>query len=411
MEDDKNNLENTQIVKVEEISLSTMDLQQQRMAERLYSQLGLDPVVKKVLKEYKSNLHGMDRATDTVFGPFDIKGRAESAAKVAALMTYTALHEQYSKEIGVMQEQIGEVESQRDREKANYDSLVQKVADVVGGDYDEMKTSYDEVVKRLAEVDHLKSQIALLNREKSELVQRYDGQLALAQQEKADLVQRTESQIAAAQQEKADLVQRTEAQIAAAQQEKADLARWHEGQLAAAQQEKADTVNRYELQLADAQKERTETIGRYEEELAALREEFRKAADDLRAQVNDRGERISILEREKAGLIGERESLVTQLDELRKAHADLDSRHVTLSSNHAKLRAAAAGIEGSVDYAEIRKRMGPEMHDFVLKDSKVPDAVIDGVGKFIDIKKYLGHAVEVGAREGAKKAADVLKHS
>jgi chromosome segregation ATPase len=375
MEVDKNNLENTQIVKEEEISLSTMDLQQQRMAERLYSQLGLDPVVDKVLKEYKSNLRGMDRATDTVFGPYDIKGRAESAAKVAALMTYSALHEQYTKEIGAMQEQMGEVETQRDRERANYDSLVQKVADVVGGDYDEMKTSYDEVVKRLSEVDHLKSQIALLHGEKSELTQRYDGQLALAQQEKAD------------------------------------LARWHEGQLAAVQQEKTETVNRYELQLADAQKERAETVGRYEEELAALREEFRKAADDLRAQITDRGERISVLEREKATVIGERESLATQLDELRKAHADLDSRHVSLSSDHAKLRAAAAGIEGSVDYAEIRKRMGPEMHDFVLKDSKVPDAVIDGVGKFIDIKKYLGHAAEAGAREGAKKAAEVLKNS
>ena len=393
MEEEKNNQDNVQIVKVEQISLSTMDLQQQRMAERLYAQLGLDPVVNKVLKEYKSNLRGMDRATDTVFGPFDIKGRAESAAKVAALMTYSALHQQYTADLGQMQEQISEVESQRDRERSNYDSLVQKVADVVGGDFDEMKSNYDEVVKRLAEVDHLKAQIALLNREKSELTQRYDSQLSLTQREKADLVQRTE------------------AQLAAAQQEKAELARWHEGQLAAAQQEKADTISRYEVQLADVQKERTETVSRYEEELAALREEFRKAAEDLRAQVNDRGERISLLEREKAGLIGERESLIAQLDELRKAHADLESRHVTLNSNHAKLRAAAAGIEGNIDYAEIRKRMGPEMHDFVLKDSKVPDAVIDGVGKFIDLKKYLGHAVESGAREAAKKAAGVLKTS
>ena len=347
--EDKNNQDNVQIVKVEQISLSTMDLQQQRMAERLYSQLGLDPVVNKVLKEYKSNLKGMDRATDTVFGPFDIKGRAESAAKVAALMTYSALHEQYTQDLGQMQSQISEAESQRDRERSNYDSLVQKVADVVGGDFNELKSNYDEVVRKLGEIELLKSQLELLNREKAEMMQRYDSQLSLAQRDKADLAQRTDAQ------------------------------------LAAAQQEKADTISRYEIQLADAQKERTETVSRYEEELAALREEFRKAAEDLRAQVNDRGERISLLEREKAGLIGERESLIAQLDELRKAHADLDSRHVTLNSNHAKLRAAAAGIEGNIDYAEIRKRMGPEMHDFVLKDSKVPDAVIDGVGKFIDL--------------------------
>jgi hypothetical protein len=337
--EDKNNPENVQIVKVEEISLSTMDLQQQRMAERLYSQLGLDPVVDKVLKEYQSNLRGMDRATDRVFGPFDIKGRAESAAKVAALMTYSALHQQYSKELGAMQEQIGDVECQRDRERANYDSLVQKVADVVGGDYEELKSNYEGVVDKLSSVEHLRVQTIVLNQEKTDLVQRYESQMT------------------------------------------------------------------------ELQKEKAETSGRYEDQLAALREEFRKSADDLRAQIADRGERVSVLEREKAVVIAEREGLAGQLDELRTAHADLESCHASLGVDHTKLRAAAAGIERSVDCAEIRKRMGPEMHDFVLQDSKVPDAVIDGVGKFIDIKKYLAHAVECGAREGAKKAAEVLANS
>ena len=270
---------------------------------------------------------------------------------------------------------LDQVESQRDREKANYDSLVQKVADVVGGDFDELKSSYDEVVRKLGEIEVLKSQLELLNREKAELTQRYEAQLGLAQREKSDLV------------------------------------RWHEGQLATAQQEKTDAASRYEAQLVAAQTEKAETVNRYEEELAALRLEFRKAADDLRAQLAERGERITVLEREKATVIGERESLNTQLEQLRMAHADLESRHVNLGVSHSKLRAAAAGIEGSVDYAEIRKRMGPEMHDFVLKDSKVPDSVIDGVGKFIDIKKYLAHAVEAGAREAARKAAEVLKTS
>ncbi len=376
MEDEKNNnLENTQIVKVEDLSLSTMDLSQQRMAARLYSQLGLDPVVDKVLKEYKANLHGMDRATDTIFGPYDIKGRAEAAAKVAALATYSALHQQYTQDLSQVQQQISEAESQRDREKANYDALVQKVADVVGGDFDQLKSSYDEVVRKLGEIELLRSQIESLSREKAELMQRHD------------------------------------AQVAQLQKDKAELNRLHEGQRAAMQREKDEVVNRYEVQIGDLQKDKADTISRYEEELAKLREEFRKAADDLRAEIADRGERISALEKEKATVIGERESLATQLEDLKKAHADLDSRHVSLGVNHSKLRAAAAGVEGSVDYAEIRKRLGPEMHEFVLKDSKVPDAVIDGVGKFIDLKKYLAHAVEAGAREATKKAAEVLKAS
>ncbi len=372
--EEKNNQDNVQIVKVEQISLSTMDLQQQRMAERLYSQLGLDPVVEKVLKEYKSNLRGMDRATDTIFGPFDIKGRAESAAKVAALMTYSALHQQYTTDLGAMQEQMSEVESERDRERSNYDSLVQKVADVVGGDYDELKSNYEGVVDKLSDVEHLKLQTVVLNQEKIDLVQRYESQMAQLQKDKAETTGRYEAQLATAQQEKVELAQRCEVQV------------------------------------EDVQKEKADTVNRYEEQLSALREEFRKAADDLRSQVAERGERIAMLEKEKAAVIGEREGLASQLDELRKAHADLDARHVNLGSDHAKLRAAAAGIEGSLDYADIRKRMAPEMHDFVLKDSKVPDAVIDGVGKFIDIKKYLGHAAEAGAREATKKAAEVLKN-
>jgi len=315
---ENNNLDNTQIVKVEDISLSSMDLQQQRMAERLYSQLGLDPVVNKVLKEYKTQLSGMDKATDRVFGPYDIKGRAESVAKVSALMTYSALHQQYTKELDQMQEQVSTVAGERDHERANYDSLVHKVADVVGGDYEELKSSYEEVVDRLSSIEHLKSQASVLNKEKADLVARYEG------------------------------------------------------------------------------------------ELGALREEYRMAADDLRSQVAERGKRIEALESEKAAVTSERDDLAGQLEELRKAHAELESRHSALTADQQKLRAAAAGLESSIPYEEIRKRLGPEMHAFVLKDSKVPDAVIDGVGKFIDFKKYLGHAVDTGAREAGKRAVELL---
>jgi len=34
--------------------------------------------------------------------------------------------------------------------------------------------------------------------------------------------------------------------------------------------------------------------------------------------------------------------------------------------------------------------------------------VIDGVGKFIDFKKYLGVAVERGAKEASKYAEEIL---
>jgi len=79
-----------------------------------------------------------------------------------------------------------------------------------------------------------------------------------------------------------------------------------------------------------------------------------------------------------------------------------------LTSDHDRLRAAATGLEQTMNFDELRKRMGAEMHRFVLDDSKVPDAVIDGVGKFIDFKKYLGHAAESGARDAVKQVTGSL---
>ena len=333
---EENNLETTQIVKVEQLSLSSMDMQQKRMAERLYSQLGLDPVVEKVLREYQANLKGMDKATDRVFGPYDIKGRAESVAKVASLMTYTALHRQYTQELEGMQQQIEEVAGQRDKERANYDSLVMKVADIVGGDYDELKSNYEEVVQRLSDVEHLKAQTSLLNREKAELKERYESQLAEAQKEKAD------------------------------------------------------------------------TVARYEAQLSALRDEYRVAADDLRSQLAERAARITTLEAEKADLIAERDGLVTQLSELKSYQSDLEAQLAAVTADHEALKSAVSSLESGIDFNELRSRLGVEMQSWMIADSKVPHAVIDGVGKFIDFKKYLGHAAESGARDAVKQAVGRL---
>ncbi|MFW6102916.1 MAG: hypothetical protein ACOC7M_01330 [Chloroflexota bacterium] len=351
---EENNLDTTQIVKVEQLSLSSMDMQQKRMAERLYSQLGLDPVVEKVLREYQTNLKGMDRATDRFFGPYDVKGRAESVAKVASLMTYTALHQQYTQEIEGMQQQVDEVAGQRDKERANYDSLVMKVADIVGGDYDELKSDYEEVVHRLSDVEHLRSQTQVLNQEKAELTQRYESQLADAQKEKAEL------------------------------------------------------TRRHEAQLAEAQKEKSETVERYEAQLTMLRDEHKAAADDLRSQLSEQGARITVLEGEKADLAAERDGLNAQVAELQKVQSDLESRLAALTADHEALKKAAIGLESDVDFAELRTRKGAEMQEFMLTDSKVPHAVMDGVGKFIDFKKYFGHAAESGGRDAVKQAVAKL---
>ena len=54
------------------------------------------------------------------------------------------------------------------------------------------------------------------------------------------------------------------------------------------------------------------------------------------------------------------------------------------------------------------ERFGEDLYNFVLKDSKVPSAVLKGVGQFIDFKKYLGLAVESGAKEVRTRIEKIL---
>ena len=286
-------MEERQLIKVEEVALEKMSLEQKQRAEWLYHQLGLEPVVNKLLKEFPGSLAGVDRVADKVFGPYDIKGRADAVAKVTALVTYAALSEQYNKELGNLQSQMTSLEGERERIRTNYDNLVEKVADVVGGDYDELKANYSELVERLAEVEHLRSQLASLNREKAELTERYESEIA--------------------------------------------------------RQEK----------------------------------EHRQEVANLRSQITDRDSKIKGLESEK----------------------------VTLTSDYNQLKTAITTVAGAVPYEEIRKKLGGDSYTFLLEDSKVPDMVIDGVGKFIDFKKYLGIAAERGAREACKRAEEILRET
>jgi len=283
-------MEEKQLIRVGEVSLEKMSLEQRQQAERLYHQLGLEPVIGTVLKEFPRTLSGMDRFLDRIFGPYDVKGRADAIARVTALVTYGSLGEQYNKEVGSLESRITSLERERDQARTNYDHLVERVAELVGGDYHELKTNYGELVRRLAEVEQLKSQLATLDKEKAQLTEKYESQIA------------------------------------------------------------------------------------------TLRNEHEKEIGNIRAQMADGGSKIKGLESEK----------------------------VTLTRNYDQLKTAITTLTEAIPYEEIREKLGEEMHDFLLKDSKVPDKVIGGVGRFIDFKKYLGVAVEKGAKEAGKRAQKIL---
>ncbi|MBL7164968.1 MAG: hypothetical protein ISS55_00620 [Dehalococcoidales bacterium] len=345
-------------IRAEDISPEKMSLVQRQKAEQLYQQLGLDPVVEQVLKEFPTSLSGMDRVTDRFFGPYDIKGRAETVAKVSALVTYAALSTRHEQEMARMGSQVTSLEGERDQVRTNYDSLVQKVADVVGGDYDELKGDYNTLVERLAEVEHLRSQVATLDQERRQLAERIAAVLG---EDHTEL--------------------------------KANYSKLVE---------KLTEMENLRAQLTALEKNKAELEQDYQKQLAALKAEHEKECEALKSQAAGLETRVEGLDSEKAGLSSEVEQLKEKLEQL-------TSKHEQLTQDHRRLKAAAAKVSQSIPYDDVREKLADELYSFLLQDSKVPDMVIDGVGKFIDFRKYLGLAAEEGAKEAGKQAESALR--
>ena len=125
----------------------------------------------------------------------------------------------------------------------------------------------------------------------------------------------------------------------------------------------------------------------YESQITSLRNEHNEEAGNLRAQMAELDSRVKTLESEKATLTSD----LTQL-----------------KSDYNQLKKAITTLAGAIPYEEIGGKLGEELYGFILDDSKVPDMVIEGVGKFIDFRKYLGMAAAKGAEEAGKYAGKTL---
>ncbi len=93
----------------------------------------------------------------------------------------------------------------------------------------------------------------------------------------------------------------------------------------------------------------------------------------------------------------------------------MESKKTTLTTDLARsrddynqLKTAITNLVKTVADEGIGKKLSDELYSFVLNDSKVPDMVIEGVGKFIDFNKYLGLAVERGAKDVTRRIEDIL---
>jgi hypothetical protein len=133
--------------------------------------------------------------------------------------------------------------------------------------------------------------------------------------------------------------------------------------------------------------EKKQLVEGYESQITALKDEHREEVGKLESQMADLDLKVKESELEKTALAG-----------------DL----ACLTAEHNRLNTAAAALAEAIPHEEIGKKLGEELHDFILKDSKVPDMVIEGVGRFIDFKVYLAMAAEKGAQEATTRAETTL---
>ena len=121
--------QSTDLVKIEEMSLD-----EEQLAEQLYSSAGLGPVVEAGLKDYDKRIQKEDKLISKVFGPrgSDIKGYGDAVARRVAFAVYALLNKQYGGKVGDLRSYIMALEDERNRANDRYDELIGRVVGILG---------------------------------------------------------------------------------------------------------------------------------------------------------------------------------------------------------------------------------------------------------------------------------------
>ncbi|MFC2013944.1 hypothetical protein ACFLU8_03585 [Chloroflexota bacterium] len=151
--------------------------------------------------------------------------------------------------------------------------------------------------------------------------------------------------------------------------------------------DKEQIKEKYESQIAELKSEHKEEIGNLKSQIDTLVKEMEQLKDKHESQITELNSRITGLESDKTTLTNDLERLNTDYNEFKTALSTL---------------AEAIPNEG------MGERHGEDLYNFLLNDSKVPGAVLKGVGQFIDFKKYLGLSVESGAKEVRTRIEKIL---
>jgi outer membrane murein-binding lipoprotein Lpp len=151
--------------------------------------------------------------------------------------------------------------------------------------------------------------------------------------------------------------------------------------------EKLADIDGLRSKIRTLEEEKVQLTEKHESQVTSLQNEHKEEIGNLRSQINELDSKVEGLESEKT-------ALASDLEQLRQDHEQLKKAMTTLAA--------------TIPDEEIGKKLRDELYSFILEDSKVPDRVIGGVGKFIDFKKYLGVAAERGAKEVCKRVEGIV---
>ncbi len=178
------------IAKIEEIPL-----EESQLAEQLYNNAGLGPVVEAGLKDYDKQLHQEDKLLNKVFGAraADIRSYGEAVAKRVALAVYALMNRDYGGKVGNLRSYIMTLQEERDRANLRYDELMGRVVGILGEEYRDLSIDSKELLKRLGDIECLRSKIETLEEEKIRLKVEHDCEVACLELEKMTLANSLES--------------------------------------------------------------------------------------------------------------------------------------------------------------------------------------------------------------------------
>ena len=146
--------------------------------------------------------------------------------------------------------------------------------------------------------------------------------------------------------------------------------------------EKLADIDGLRSKIRTLEEEKVQLTEEHKSQVTSLQDEHKEEIDNLKSQINELDSKVKGLESEKT-------ALASDLEQLRE--------------DHEQLKKAMMNLAATIPDEGIGKKLRDELYGFILEDSKVPDRVIGGVGKFIDFKKYLGLAAERGAKEVCKR--------